>query len=111
VAEVGVILGSKSDLPLMESCTAQLTALGIDHELKVCSAHRDPAGVMERASSARERGLRVLLVAEGPADKSTGEPAGLTALGAGSALAQPDWPFDGWAKLDGSSLTWTGFWR
>jgi hypothetical protein len=34
---------------------------------------------------------------------------GLTALGRSSALAQPDWPFDGWAKLDGSTLTWNGF--
>ncbi len=80
MAEVGVILGSKSDLPLMESCTAQLEALGIEHELKVCSAHRDPAGVMEWASSARERGLRVVIAAAGGAAHLPGVVAAWTDL-------------------------------
>jgi len=44
---VGVILGSKSDLPLMESCVKVLDELGIENEVKVCSAHRNPRGVME----------------------------------------------------------------
>jgi len=64
----------------MESCTAQLTALGIDHELKVCSAHRDPAGVMEWASSARERGLRVVIAAAGGAAHLPGVVAAWTDL-------------------------------
>ena len=80
MAEVGVILGSKSDLPLMEACTAQLTALEIEHELKVCSAHRDPAGVMEWASSARERGLRVVIAAAGGAAHLPGVVAAWTDL-------------------------------
>ncbi|TMF18382.1 MAG: AIR carboxylase family protein, partial [Chloroflexi bacterium] len=42
---VGVILGSKSDLPLMESCVKVLEDLGLTHELKICSAHRNPKGV------------------------------------------------------------------
>jgi len=46
---VGVILGSKSDLPLMESCVKVLEELGLAHEVKVCSAHRNPRGVMEWA--------------------------------------------------------------
>ena len=80
MAEVGVILGSKSDLPLMESCTAQLEALGIEHELKVCSAHRDPAGVMEWATSARARGLRVVIAAAGGAAHLPGVVAAWTDL-------------------------------
>ena len=64
---VGVILGSKSDLPLMEACFKVLEELGIEHELKICSAHRNPRGVMEWASSARERGLKVLIAAAGGA--------------------------------------------
>src|SRR5437588_9436751 len=64
---VGVILGSKSDLPLMEACTAQLEAFGIEHEVTVCSAHRDPKGVMEWATGARERGLKVVIAAAGGA--------------------------------------------
>ena len=64
---VGVILGSKSDLPLMEACVKVLEELGIEHELKICSAHRNPRGVMEWASSARERGFKVLIAAAGGA--------------------------------------------
>ncbi len=80
MAEVGVILGSKSDLPLMESCMRQLEALGIGAELKVCSAHRDPAGVMQWASSARERGLRVVIAAAGGAAHLPGVVAAWTDL-------------------------------
>jgi 5-(carboxyamino)imidazole ribonucleotide mutase len=62
-----VILGSKSDLPLMESCTTQLQAFGIEHEVKILSAHRDPAGVMEWATSAASRGIKVIIAAAGGA--------------------------------------------
>jgi 5-(carboxyamino)imidazole ribonucleotide mutase len=79
-AEVGVILGSKSDLPLMEACLKQLEELGIETELCVRSAHRDPAGVMEWASSARERGLRVVVAAAGGAAHLPGVVAAWTDL-------------------------------
>jgi 5-(carboxyamino)imidazole ribonucleotide mutase len=77
---VGVILGSKSDLPLMESCVKVLDELGIEHEVKVCSAHRNPRGVMEWASSARERGLRVIIAAAGGAAHLPGVVAAWTDL-------------------------------
>ena len=78
--DVGVILGSKSDLPLMESCINQLEAFGIPHELKVCSAHRDPAGVKEWAASAAERGLKVVIAAAGGAAHLPGVVAAWTDL-------------------------------
>jgi 5-(carboxyamino)imidazole ribonucleotide mutase len=78
--EVGVILGSKSDLPLMEACTRQLAELGIAAEVKVCSAHRDPKGVMEWASSARGRGLKVVIAAAGGAAHLPGVVAAWTDL-------------------------------
>ena len=65
--DVGVILGSKSDLPLMESCKTQLEAFGIEYEVKIGSAHRDPAGVMEWASTAASRGIKVIIAAAGGA--------------------------------------------
>jgi 5-(carboxyamino)imidazole ribonucleotide mutase len=65
--DVGVIVGSKTDLPLMESCTTQLQAFGIEHEVKVLSAHRDPAGVMEWATTAASRGIKVIIAAAGGA--------------------------------------------
>ena len=77
---VGVILGSKSDLPLMESCVKVLDELGIAYEVKVCSAHRNPRGVMEWATSARERGIKVVIAAAGGAAHLPGVVAAWTDL-------------------------------
>ena len=77
---VGVILGSKSDMPLMESCIKVLDELGLAHEVKVCSAHRNPRGVMDWASSARERGLKVVIAAAGGAAHLPGVVAAWTDL-------------------------------
>ena len=77
---VGVILGSKSDLPLMESCVKVLDELGIENEVKVCSAHRNPRGVMEWATTARERGLKVVIAAAGGAAHLPGVVAAWTDL-------------------------------
>jgi 5-(carboxyamino)imidazole ribonucleotide mutase len=77
---VGVILGSKSDLPLMESCIKVLDELGLEHEVKVCSAHRNPRGVMEWATSARSRGLKVVIAAAGGAAHLPGVVAAWTDL-------------------------------
>ncbi len=78
--DVGVILGSKSDLPLMESCTTQLEAFGIEHEVKILSAHRDPAGVMEWATTAASRGIKVVIAAAGGAAHLPGVVAAWTEL-------------------------------
>jgi 5-(carboxyamino)imidazole ribonucleotide mutase len=77
---VGVILGSKTDLPLMEACVKVLDELGIEHEVKVCSAHHNPRGVMEWASSARGRGLKVVIAAAGGAAHLPGVVAAWTDL-------------------------------
>lgn len=77
---VGIILGSKSDLPLMESCVKVLAELGIENEVKVCSAHRNPRGVMEWATTARERGLKVVIAAAGGAAHLPGVVAAWTDL-------------------------------
>jgi 5-(carboxyamino)imidazole ribonucleotide mutase len=78
--DVGVILGSKTDLPLMESCTTQLDAFGIEHELKVLSAHRDPEGVREWATTAASRGIKVIIAAAGGAAHLPGVVAAWTDL-------------------------------
>jgi len=77
---VGVILGSKSDLPLMESCVKVLDELSIANEVKVCSAHRNPRGVMEWATGARERGIKVVIAAAGGAAHLPGVVAAWTDL-------------------------------
>lgn len=79
-AQVGIILGSKSDLPLMESCVKVLDDLGLTHEVTVCSAHRNPKGVMEWATSARGRGLKVVIAAAGGAAHLPGVVAAWTDL-------------------------------
>lgn len=64
---VGIIMGSKSDLPAMQPCMDQLEAFGVPYELKVASAHRKPLEVHEWASTAVERGIRVIIAAAGKA--------------------------------------------
>ena len=64
----------------MESCLKQLGEFGIETELRVCSAHRDPEGVMEWASGARDRGLKVVIAAAGGAAHLPGVVAAWTDL-------------------------------
>ena len=64
---VGIIMGSKSDLPAMQPCMDQLDAFGIPWELKIASAHRKPQVVHEWASTALDRGIRVIIAAAGKA--------------------------------------------
>lgn len=64
---VGIIMGSKSDMPVMEACMEQLDAFGVAYEVKIASAHRKPAEVHEWASAAHERGMRVIIAAAGKA--------------------------------------------
>ena len=75
---VGIIMGSKSDLPVMESCTAQLEELGVPYELVIASAHRNPDKVHEWAGSAAERGLKVIIAAAGKAAHLGGVVAAFT---------------------------------
>ena len=77
---VGVIMGSKSDLPVMEACLEQLKALDVPYELVIASAHRNPAKVHEWASTAAERGLKVIIAAAGKAAHLGGVVAAFTPL-------------------------------
>ena len=77
---VGILVGSKSDMPVLERCTSRLEELGIEHELEVRSAHRDPEGVSEYAGTARERGLKVIICAAGMAAHLAGAVAARTTL-------------------------------
>ena len=77
---VGIIMGSKSDLPTMEACTKQLEELGVPYELVIASAHRNPAKVHEWASTAADRGLKVIIAAAGKAAHLVGVVAAYTPL-------------------------------
>ncbi len=77
---VGILVGSKSDLPVLEKCTARLEELGVEYELEVRSAHRDPEGVAEYVTSAPGKGIKVFICAAGMAAHLAGAVAARTNL-------------------------------
>lgn len=77
---VGIIMGSKSDMPAMEACTKQLEEFGVPYELVIASAHRAPAKVHEWASTAADRGIKVIIAAAGKAAHLGGVVAAYTPL-------------------------------
>lgn len=77
---VGIIMGSKSDLTVMEECAAQLEEFGVGHEVVIASAHRQPAKVHEWAAAAESRGIRVIIAAAGKAAHLGGVVAAYTSL-------------------------------
>ena len=77
---VGIIMGSKSDMPTMQGCIQQLEELDVPYELVVASAHRAPNKVHEWASSAADRGLKVIIAAAGKAAHLGGVVAAYTPL-------------------------------
>jgi 5-(carboxyamino)imidazole ribonucleotide mutase len=62
---VGIVMGSKSDMPAMEAASKELDERGIRNETRVMSAHRDPETVAEYAKNAQLRGLRVIIAGAG----------------------------------------------
>lgn len=65
--QVGVVMGSDSDWPVMCRAVEQLEAFGVAHEYRVVSAHRTPELLFEYAGAARERGLRAIIAGAGGA--------------------------------------------
>jgi len=81
---VGIIMGSKSDMDVMDGAASILRDAGVHHEVRVMSAHREPDVVAEYCKNARMRGLRVLIAG-----------AGLSAALPGVAAAHTDLPVIG----------------
>ena len=77
---VGVIMGSQSDWDTMQHASAMLSKLGVAHECRVVSAHRTPDLLFEYASTAAERGLRVIIAGAGGAAHLPGMCASKTIL-------------------------------
>jgi len=82
--QVGIVMGSKSDLPAMEAAEKELTERGIRSEVRVMSAHREPDKVADYARNAHMRGLRVIIAG-----------AGLSAALPGVVAAHSDLPVIG----------------
>lgn len=79
-AQVGIIMGSDSDWPVLQDARAALREFGIDCEVEVVSAHRTPERMVAYARSARERGLRVIIAGAGGAAHLPGMVAAMTSL-------------------------------
>ena len=90
---VGIVMGSKSDMPTMEKAGEELTERGIRHELRVMSAHRDPDTVADYARNAKMRGLQVIIAG-----------AGLAAALPGVVAAHTDLPVIGVPLTSGTSV-------
>ena len=77
---VGIIMGSSSDLPVMDAAAGVLTEFGVPHEVRVVSAHRSPRRMFDYATTARGRGLKVIIAGAGGAAHLPGMVASLTTL-------------------------------
>jgi 5-(carboxyamino)imidazole ribonucleotide mutase len=78
--DVGIIMGSQSDWETMRHAAAILEQLGVTHEAKVVSAHRTPARLYEYATSAKGRGIKVIIAGAGGAAHLPGMAAAMTPL-------------------------------
>lgn len=78
--KVGIIMGSDSDLPVMSEAAKVLDEFEVEYELTVVSAHRTPDKMYDYASSAKERGLKVIIAGAGGAAHLPGMTAAITSL-------------------------------
>ncbi|MBN4074200.1 5-(carboxyamino)imidazole ribonucleotide mutase [bacterium AH-315-D21] len=77
---VSVIMGSTSDLPVMQNAADLLEELGVPHEIRIISAHRTPDLMFKFASEARDRGIKVIIAGAGGAAHLPGMTAAKTVL-------------------------------
>lgn len=96
---IGIIMGSDSDLPVMQPAADILKEFGIDYELTVVSAHRTPLRMVEYAKTARERGLKVIIAGAGGAAHLPGMVASITILPVIGVPVKSSNSIDGWDSV------------
>ncbi|HTS43511.1 MAG TPA: 5-(carboxyamino)imidazole ribonucleotide mutase [Puia sp.] len=97
--QVGIIMGSDSDLPIMQAAADILKEFGIEFELTVVSAHRTPMRMVEYATKARDRGLKVIIAGAGGAAHLPGMVASLTSLPVIGVPIKSSNSIDGWDSV------------
>ena len=97
--KVGIIMGSKSDLPVMRQAAEILTELGVQYEMTVVSAHRTPDRMLDYARSARDRGIGVIVAGAGGAAHLPGMVASLTSLPVVGVPVKSSNSIDGWDSI------------
>ncbi len=98
-AKVGIIMGSKSDLPIMREAAEILTHFQVPFELTIVSAHRTPKLMLDYASSASKRGLKVIIAGAGGAAHLPGMVASITPLPVIGVPIKSSNSIDGWDSL------------
>ena len=96
---VGIIMGSESDLKVMKEAAEVLEEFDVPYELTVVSAHRTPARMVEYASTARKRGIRVIVAGAGGAAHLPGMVASLTSLPVVGVPVRSSNSIDGWDSV------------
>ncbi len=96
---VGIIMGSKSDLPVMQEAADALKELGVEYELTIVSAHRTPHRMLEYAEGARAKGLQVIIAGAGGAAHLPGMVASLTTLPVIGVPIKSSNSIDGWDSV------------
>ena len=96
---IGIIMGSQSDLTVMKEAATFLEELGIPFEVTIVSAHRTPARMVEYGSSARGRGLKVIIAGAGGAAHLPGMIASLTSLPVIGVPVKSANSIDGWDSV------------
>jgi 5-(carboxyamino)imidazole ribonucleotide mutase len=96
---VGIIMGSQSDLPVMRAAAEFLEEAQIPFELTIVSAHRTPERMIDYATSARERGLKVIVAGAGGAAHLPGMVASLTTLPVVGVPVKSSNSIDGWDSI------------
>ena len=99
MAEVGIIMGSKSDLPVMQEAADILNALNVSYEINVVSAHRTPELMFEYAKNAHKRGIKVIIAGAGGAAHLPGMTASLTPLPVIGVPIKSRNSIDGWDSV------------
>lgn len=97
--KVGIIMGSKSDLPIMQQAADILDELGVSYELTIVSAHRTPHRMLEYAEGARGKGLQVIIAGAGGAAHLPGMVASLTTLPVIGVPVKSSNSIDGWDSI------------
>ncbi len=97
--QVGIIMGSDSDLQVMQAASDILKKFGIGHEVTVVSAHRTPLRMVEYATKARERGLKVIIAGAGGAAHLPGMIASITSLPVIGVPIKSSNSIDGWDSV------------
>jgi len=98
-ARVGIIMGSKSDLPIMQQAADVLDELGVKYEMTIVSAHRTPERMMDYAKSAVDRGLKVIIAGAGGAAHLPGMTASVTPLPVIGVPIKSSNSIDGWDSI------------